>query len=325
MGVEAHGASLRTMLATVIGFAVTPFTDALGLDLGALRTVVGRMVGGGVRTIVCAGGTGELYALSPAECTAVYETTVDAAGSRTAVIAAVGFGTEVAKALVQEADRVGAAAILIMPPYLRQIGQEGLRRYYREVAGSTTLPCICYARDGIQLDTVQLERLCLEAPNLVAFKDGTGDIRRFQDYRRALGSRLIWLCGAGDDLAPAYFAAGADGFTSSVANFDPGLPRRLLELCRSGDLAAAGRFVDSFIRPFFSLRLAGYDVSLIKAACELAGVRTGPVRPPAPELSSEHRRRLQNDLLAAGLIADEASQPHSEKRRQQARSARVTS
>jgi dihydrodipicolinate synthase/N-acetylneuraminate lyase len=174
--------------------------------------------------------------------------------------------------------------------------------YYARIAAATSLPCAIYLRDHVRLSVASLEGLCAQAPNLVALKDGSGNIRSFQEYRRALGDRLIWLCGVGDDWAPSYFAAGAEGFTSSVSNFDPELPLKLLELCRTGRLAEASRFVDRCIRPFFSLRLRGYDVALTKAACDLAGLPGGRVRPPAPNLTAGDRAEFVASIRSAGLV-----------------------
>ena len=55
-------------------------------------------------------------------------------------------------------------------------------------------------------------------PTLIAWKDGQGDIRRYQQIRQRVGDRLHWIGGAGDDMVPAYYAMGIRAYTSSVAN-----------------------------------------------------------------------------------------------------------
>ena len=49
------------------------------------------------------------------------------------------------------------------------------------------------------------------------------------------GERLLWLAGVGDDLVAPYFAAGADGFTSSLACFWPEAAVELYRLASTGD------------------------------------------------------------------------------------------
>ena len=300
---------VREALRTAIGFPVTTFDRELRLDLSGTQRHVENMIDGGMRTLVCAGGAGELYALSPDECERVYRATVEAAAGRAVVLAGVGFGIAAGADLARAARAAGCDGLLIMPPYFTLGDERGWIDYYRLVAGATDLPCSIYLRDNIRLTGASLSALCSEAPNVVGVKDGSGNIRAFEELRHAVGDRLVWLCGIGDDWAPSYFAAGAEGFTSSVSNFDPRLALQLFELCRSGDARAAADFVDRSIRPFFSLRLRGYDIALTKAAAELAGLPGGPVRPPAPRLTDEHRRQLADDLRAAGLIGSAAPTP----------------
>ena len=60
----------------------------------------------------------------------------------------------------------------------------------------------------------------------------------------------------------------------------------------------------AFYHPLARLRAkgTGYAVSLIKAGAELAGYRSGGVRPPLTEVTPEHREELAR-ILAAGLAA----------------------
>src|SRR5207248_6213476 len=130
-----------------------------------------------------------------------------------------------------------------------------------------------YARDSVTFTPPQLEHLAREVPRLVAFKDGRGDVRLFQRLREHVSERLgrdrlVWLAGAGDDMVGPYFAAGAEGFTSSLACFWPEASLALLRLARSGDYAALARFHERAVRPIYELRQRrrGYEVSVMKAA-----------------------------------------------------------
>ena len=81
---------LRSRLTGVVGFPVTPFTDALAVDLAGLRANVAAMTAHPFCVIVAAGGTGELYSLNTEEHTAVVRTSVEATAGRMPVIAGVG-------------------------------------------------------------------------------------------------------------------------------------------------------------------------------------------------------------------------------------------
>ena len=90
-------------------------------------------------------------------------------------------------------------------------------------------------------------------PNLVAFKDGRGDVRLFQRIREhvieRLGQeRLVWLAGAGDDLVAPYFAVGAEATRRRWPASGPRRPSSLLRLARAGTanaLAASSPRVSS--------------------------------------------------------------------------------
>lgn len=295
--------SFRDAIRSAIGFPVTTFDDDLQLETNGLQRHVSNMVDAGMTAITCAAGTGELYSLAPAECERVYRATVEAAGGRAVVLGGVGFSPQLGSELARKAMEAGCDGLLILPPYLQFGDERGLCDYYRTIAAATDLPCSLYVRDHVRLSAAALERLCAEVDNIVCFKDGSSNIRMFQELRRALGDRLVWLCGVGDDWAPSYFASGAEGFTSSVSNFDPRLPMKLFSMCARGEFADAARFVEKSIQPFFALRLHGYDVALTKGAADLAGLPGGKVRPPAPRLTDTHRQELAARLRTAGLIA----------------------
>ena len=81
---------------------------------------------------------------------------------------------------------------------------------------------LIYARDWTNFGPSMVEQLT-GIPNLVAWKDGLGDIRRYQMIIDRVGDRLHWIGGAGDDLAPAYYSLGIRTYTSSLANLAPKL------------------------------------------------------------------------------------------------------
>jgi len=104
----------------------------------------------------------------------------------------------------------------------------------------------------------------------------------------SLGDRLTWIGGAGDDMVPAYYAAGVRSYTSSVANVAPRLARRLHELASGGD-ADLHQVMTEMVVPLYALRARrrGYEVSVMKGLMDELGLRGGPVRPPLPRLTAD--------------------------------------
>jgi 5-dehydro-4-deoxyglucarate dehydratase len=281
-------ADSRLNLDGVIAFPVTPFKDDLSLNVPGLRRNVQAILKHPIAAIVAAGGTGELYSLTPSEHLAVVDAIVDEAKGRIPVIAGTGFGAALGVQLAQQAAQAGASGILAFPPYYPQADDEGLLAYYRAIAASTPLGLIIYSRDWFHPSPEFVARLA-EIPTLVAWKDGQGDIRRLQAIMQRVGSRLHWIGGAGDDLVPAYYALGVRAFTSSVANVAPAMALQLHTAASNGDAAVLQQVMREYVIPLYALRgrRRGYEVTIMKALMDRVGLAGGKVRPPLAELSSQ--------------------------------------
>jgi 5-dehydro-4-deoxyglucarate dehydratase len=292
--------ALKARLRGPIAFPITPYATDGSVDLDSVRRNAAWLVDYGICAIVAPSGTGEIFALSPDECAAVTAASVDAVAGRLPVIAAVGFNARVGADLARRAEAAGADCILIMPPYYATPDPHGLLAYYQQIAAATWLGVMPYARDAAAFTPELIEQLARRVPNLIAFKDGRGDVRLFQRLREhvveQLGAdRLLWLAGVGDDLVAPYFAAGAKGFTSSLACFWPEASVELYRLASSGDFDGLRTYHERVVRPFYELRQRGrgFEVSVMKAAMELLGHPAGPARPPLAALSDRDRADLR--------------------------------
>jgi 5-dehydro-4-deoxyglucarate dehydratase len=279
---------LRGRFNGVISFPITPFKADLSLDVEGLRKNLRALLKYPLCAVVAAGGTGELYSLTPAEHLQVVKTTIEEVGGRFPVIAGTGFGTQLGVELARQAAKLGASGILAFPPYYPGADDDGLFEYYRCIGQATPLGLIIYSRDWVSPSPAFVERLAA-IPTLVAWKDGQGDLRRYQMIRQRVGDRLYWIGGAGDDLVPGYYAMGIRTYTSSVANIAPRLSLELHELAAAGDTAGLAKLMNDYIIPLYALRTRrkGYEVSVMKAMLELIGLAGGPVRPPLLNLRAE--------------------------------------
>ena len=292
---------LRPRLRGVLAFPITPFDDDLALNDDAFQSHVDYLVRSGLHAIVAAGGTGELYSMTPDEIKRVYRLAVEATRGRVPVIAGVGYNLALARELARAAEQAGADAILILPHYYGRAEDDGLYAYYAGVAQSVGLGVFPYARDQAVFSPQLVARLA-EIPNLVAFKDGQADLRTWARIRDYVGDRLVWLAGVGDDMVNSYFAAGAEGFTSSAANFMPEVPLALYAAARDGNFAEVNRLLATRIQPVFNVRARhrGYEVTTTKEAMNLLGLPGGRVRPPLAELTARDREDLRAVLASMG-------------------------
>jgi 5-dehydro-4-deoxyglucarate dehydratase len=292
-----HPNTLRNKLSGVIAFPVTPFKEDLSLDLPGLHENLTKLLEYPIAAIVAAGGTGELYSLTPAEYARVIELTALAVEDRVPVIAGVGFGQRLAVEMAQAAEKAGADGILAFPPYYPQAEDEGLFEYYRAIGEATRLGVLIYSRDWTNFSPSMVERLTA-IPTLIGWKDGLGDIRRLQMIINHVGDRLHWIGGAGDDMVAAYFSIGVTTFTSSIATVAPLLSLKLWELADTDDSAALTDLLDRCVVPLYALRARrkGYEVSAMKAMMDMVGLNGGPVRPPLVNVKPDEEDELRTIL-----------------------------
>lgn len=293
---------LFTSLHSALAFPITPFAANGDVDLEAVATNASFLPGTGIGAIVAPSGTGEFFALSTEEARDIVAATVSVAGDLP-VIAAAGFGPRVGAQMAGEAEEAGASAIMVVSPYYAKPSADGLIEYYKQIAAGTSLPLIPYARDSALFTPDILTRLCEELPQIVAFKDGRADVRLFTQLREsvsdALGDdRLVWIGGSGDDLVGPYFAAGAVGYTSSLACFWPEASVELYRLASSGNFAGLADYHKQVVKPIYQMRQRkpGYEVSVMKAAMDLLGYGAGASRAPLQNLESSEREELKSIL-----------------------------
>jgi len=279
----------------VIAFPITPFNEDLSLNLEGLRHNLNRLREHTLSAVVAAGGTGEVYSLTPAEYAAVVRLTVEVVNGKAPVIAGAGFNQPLAVEMARQAAEAGADGILALPPYYPNADDEGMLAYYKAVGAATDLGLLIYSRDWANFSPAMVERLAANIPSLCAWKDGQADIRRYQMIINRVGDRLHWIGGAGDDSLPGYYSIGIRTYTSSIATVAPKLSLKLHEVGASENCSELMKLMHEYVIPLYALRARrkGYEVSAMKAMMDMVGLAGGPVRPPLPEVKSEEKEELQ--------------------------------
>jgi 5-dehydro-4-deoxyglucarate dehydratase len=288
---------LRQRLQGVISFPVTPFKRDLSLDLDGLRKNLRSLLQHPVCAIVAPAGTGELYSLSPSEHAAVVKTVVEEVNGRVPVLVGTGFNPAIASELAQQAAKLKVDGILAFPSYYPSPDDDGIVAYYRGIAEATPLGMLIYTRDWFNPAPALVERLS-QIPNLVGWKDGQADLRRYQMIRQRLGDRLHWIGGAGDDMVPGYYSIGIRTYTSSIANVAPRLSLELHELASTGKSDELTKLMAELVIPLYVLRARrkGYEVSVMKSMMDVIGLAGGSVRPPLVDLRPDEVELLRGML-----------------------------
>jgi len=142
--------------------------------------------------------------------------------------------------------------------------------------------------------------LAAAIPTLVSWKDGQGDIRRYQMIMNRVGDRLRWIGGAGDDLVPAYYRLGIRCYTSSLSNISPKLSLEIHDAASRNNSERLQHLMSSYIIPHYAFRARrkGYEVAVVKAMMNIIGLAGGLVRPPLMNVTEDEMSELKALLSA---------------------------
>lgn len=300
---------LKKRLASgLLSFPVTDFDGNTGdFNETGYRRRLEWLMPYGCTVLFAAGGTGEYFSLSKDDYSNVVRAAVDTCKGKMPIIAGVGYGTRTAIEYAQEAERLGADGLLIMPHYLTEADQEGVRQHVAAICKSVSIGCIVYNRNLCRLNAASVQRIADECPNLIGFKDGIGDIDLMMSVRTKLGDRLTYLGGlpTAEVFASAYLAMGVSTYSSAVFNFAPDMAVQFYKAVVAHDTVTTDRLLNEFFFPYLEIRnrRAGYAVSIVKAGARLVGWDPGPVRTPLVDLTAQEHDDLRVLLERIGAIS----------------------
>jgi len=301
---EAH--TLRTALATAVAVPVTPLHADGTPDWDTYAMLIGRLVDAGITIITPNGNTGEFYALDQAEARQATQTAAQAVRGRQPAELLVGVGHDIATATeaARHAGDHGARMIMIHQPVHPYVSAQGWVDYHVAIANAVPdLGVVLYIRDERRTGA-HVAELADRAPNVIGVKYGVRDATKFAAVARDAGiDRLAWLAGAAELTAPTFWAVGARGFTSGLANVAPGLARAMLDALRADDFGAAMKVWET-VRRFEELRLADSsadNVSVVKEALAQLGLCRADIRPPSRPLPAAIRQEITGILAAWGM------------------------
>lgn len=298
---------LRDRLATVVGIPVVPYDPQGRVDTERTALLADRLLDAGVTVLTPNGNTGEFYALAPAERRRVLEVVAGARRPDTVVVAGVGLDLETAVADARHAAAHGAQAVMIHQPVVPYLSPDGWVDYNATVAAAVPELAVLPYVSTTAVAGRHVAELVRRAPNVVGLKYSVPDPVHFAAVRDDAGHDLLWIAGLAESWAPAYWQAGARGFTSGLVNVAPEVSFALLEALRAGDGATVAR-VSRQIRAFEALRArhgSADNVSVVKEAMHLAGLCDRSVRPPSHVLDEAARREVREAVAAWAAPAGE--------------------
>ena len=286
---------------------VTPFAADGSLDLGAIKPLVDWQLEQGTHGISVGGSTGEPTSQTVSERVAVMRAAAAAIDGRVPFLP--GTGTALMAEtleLTAEAQRLGAAAALVVTPYYGRAQQEGLFRWYSSVASEfPDLPIIVYnvpVRAAVDIAPETVGRLRRVHHNIVGIKETTRDFEHASYVLNAAGTDFIALSGI-ELLCYPMLCLGGAGHLSCVGNFAPSPVAQLYDAFVAGNHEQA-RALHYDLHPLVDAAFAETNPVPVKWVMEqLDLLESGRPREPLAALSDAARKRVLQ-LLATSPHVD---------------------
>ena len=274
---------------------VTPFSpDGSEVDFIAFDKHLEAQLDGGVTGLVPCGTTGEVPTLTEAEQRELIVRCKRMAKGRALVLAGTGSNNtkksiEGAKAAVD----AGADAVMIVMPYYSKPTQEGLFQHVCAIAKSVSVPVVLYnipGRSVVELSVDSSLRVLDACPNVIGFKDATGNVLHCQELLLR-AKRPISILSGDDVLTVPMMSVGATGVISVTSNVYPKQVSDMVSHALAGRLLEAGKQQIAM----FAVHKAMFSEASpapAKAALALKGRMNPNVRLPIVEATAECRARL---------------------------------
>ncbi len=295
---------MSASLASFVSFAgvypilATPFQEDGSIDYESTDRLIEYLLEQGAHGLGLFGNASEGYTLLDEERAALLGHIVRRVGGRVPLVVSSGHtGTDAAVRLSRQAQDLGAAALMVLPPYLLKPGADGLFFYYDAIARGVripvmvqdaplmtqvTMPAALLARMGREIENVRLVKV--EAPPTVP---------KITSIRELAEDSLVLFGGLNGQFLIEEFGRGARGVmpNGDVTGVFAAVWKRLC----AGDTAGAwGLFAPALPLIRFELQ-PGLGVSAAKHNMVARGViRCARVRHPTSELEGEGLRELAN-------------------------------
>ena len=286
---------------------VTPFHPDGSVDLDSIASLIDWQLEQGSHGISIGGSTGEPTSQTVAERIEVMRAVVDAIADRAPFLPGTGTARmDETLELTAEAERLGAAAVLVVTPYYGRAQQEGLFEWYARIAREfPSLPLIVYnvpVRAAVDIAPATVGRLRRAFENVVGIKETTKDFEHVSYVLDECGTDFIALSGI-ELLCYPMLTLGGRGHLSCVGNFAPRPVAEMYDAFVAGDHDQA-RALHYDLHPLVDAAFVETNPVPVKWVMEQLGILpSGFAREPLAALSEAGRSRVTELLERSPHVA----------------------
>lgn len=287
------------MFAGLSAFPITPLNEA-GLLEADYAALVRRLAAAGVDSIGALGSTGVYAYLSREERARAARLAVEHADGVPVMVGIGALRTHDVLLLAEDAQRAGAAALLLAPMSYHALHAEEVFDLFATVARAVSVPLCVYDNPGTtRFDfSDELHGRIAQLPNIESIKipgvpaDPAAALERMARLRALLPAQVS-IGVSGDTFGATGLSAGCEVWYSVIGGIFPKTVLAITRAAQAGDAAEAAR-LSARLQPLWDL-FGKYKGSLrvIAAAAGLMGLAQQPCLPlPLQAISGADREHL---------------------------------
>ena len=310
----------RQPLVGVVPPVCTPFTKGYGVDEPSLRRLINHLIDGGVHGLFVLGSTSEVAYLTDKNRADVIRIALDETRGRVPVIAgAIDTTTLRVNEHVKAAVAAGVDGIVVTAPFYVRTHPAEIEYHFKLVKQACgDVPLYAYdipvAVNGVKLELGTVIGLAKEGV-IAGLKDSSGNdggIRAVVLARNELGLKDFVVLTGSELTVDSALAAGADGVVPGIGNVDPAGYRRIYDLVKAGDFAAAKSEQERLFKMFGLVDVGAPNrmgrgssaLGAFKASLKLLGIiEDARMAPPQIPLLDSEVEAIKPFLVNAGLLS----------------------
>lgn len=287
------------MFSGLSAFPLTPLNRGV-IDEAAFIRLVERLVDAGVDSIGALGSTGNYAYLSREERAHIARLAIKHAGDIPVIIGISALRTRDVLALAEDAQELGASAVLLAPMSYQKLSDNEVFGLYETVARTLSVPLCVYDNPGtthFEFSDELHERIAqlpyvgsIKIPGVPATSDAARV--RVERLRRRIPSHVT-IGVSGDPIAATGMNAGCEAWYSVIGGLFPQTALTITRAAQAGDAQEALRLSEQ-LKPLWSLfSQHGGSLRVVATAAELMGLASPPCLPlPLTALEGADRQKL---------------------------------
>lgn len=286
-------------LEKIFSALIVPMKEDQSVNYQALEELIRLQIAEGVEGFYVCGSSGEGLLLTLEERKKILETTVQTVKDQVPVIAHVGtIRTADAIELAQHAQKAGACAVSMIPPYYYHFSMDEILTYYEDILAAVPgLPGIIYnipQFTGVEFNKENAGRL-LENPNIIGVKHTSQNLYALERMKDSYPEKVLF--NGFDEQFIGALQLGATATIGTTVNLFAPLFLQARELFLQGKNAEAVQVQKQINKRVETMCNVGI-FNAVKYGWTLRGIPCGDCRKPFKPLN-EAQKKVIEDLMFA--------------------------